>query len=103
MLIPLQVANADPVKRVITYHYNSTLKQILRDGPRILSTGRLDTNILNNQNSGLVLDGVTAFVHTVDKDCRIATLQVTMELPTISTPPISQSFRLSIGTSEYIR
>jgi len=102
MLIPLQVANADPVKRVVTYRYNSSSKQILRDGPRILSTGRLDTNILNNQNSGLILDGVTAFSHTVDKDCRTATLQVTMEVPTISTPPISQAFRLSVGTSEYI-
>lgn len=100
LLVPLDVANADPVERVITYRLDSG--RVLRDGPRILTSGRLDTTVANNQNNAVVLDGVTAFTPTVSADCRSATITVTLAVPTYALTR-TQTIRVAAGAAHYIR
>ena len=100
LLVPLDVANADPVERVITYRLDSG--RVLRDGPRILTSGRLDTTVANNQNNAVVLDGVTAFTPTVSADCRSATIAVTLAVPTYAITR-NQTIRVAAGANHYIR
>jgi prepilin-type N-terminal cleavage/methylation domain-containing protein len=100
LLVPLDVANADPVERVITYRLDAG--RVLRDGPRILTSGRLDTTVANNQNNAVVLDGVTAFTPTVSADCRSATITVTLAVPTYALTR-TQTIRVAAGAAHYIR
>jgi hypothetical protein len=102
LLVPLDVANADPVERVITYRFDAGTGRVLRDGPRILTSGRLDTTVANNQNNSVVLDGVTAFNPTVSADCRSATIQVTLAVPTYALTR-TQTIRVAAGAAHYIR
>ncbi|MCP9837880.1 prepilin-type N-terminal cleavage/methylation domain-containing protein [Cyanobium sp. N.Huapi 1H5] len=100
LLVPLDVANADPVERVITYRLDTG--RVVRDGPRILTSGRLDTTVANNQNNAVVLDGVTAFTPTVSADCRSATITVTLSVPTYAITR-TQTIRVAAGAAHYIR
>jgi prepilin-type N-terminal cleavage/methylation domain-containing protein len=100
ILVPMAVANNDPVGRVITYKLVGN--QVLRDGPRILTTGRLDSTVANNQNNAVVLDGVTAFTPTVATDCRTATLLVTLTVPTTANT-VSQTITLATGVTDYLQ
>lgn len=100
LLVPLDVANNDPVERVITYRLDTG--RVVRDGPRILTSGRLDTTVANNQNNAVVLDGVTAFTPTVSADCRSATITVTLSVPTYAITR-TQTIRVAAGAAHYIR
>lgn len=102
LLVPLDVSNNDPVERVITYSFNSVTGQLLRSGPRILTSGRLDSTVANNQNNSVLLDGVTAFTPTVAADCRSATIALTLTVPT-TTATLSQTIRVAIGADQFIR
>jgi hypothetical protein len=92
----------DPVERVITYSYNSSTRQVLRAGPRILTTGQLDATVANNQTGSVVLDGVTAFTPTVTADCRSATILVTLTVPTTAST-LMQTIRVAAGAEQFIR
>lgn len=102
LLVPMNVANNDPVERVITYSYNSSTRQVLRAGPRILTTGQLDATVANNQTGSVVLDGVTAFTPTVTADCRSATILVTLTVPTTAST-LTQTIRVAAGAEQFIR
>ncbi|WP_216918755.1 prepilin-type N-terminal cleavage/methylation domain-containing protein [Synechococcus sp. CCAP 1479/9] len=102
LLVPLDVANADPVERVITYRFDAGTGRVLRDGPRILTSGRLDPTVASNQNNAVVLDGVTAFTPTVSADCRSATIDVTLAVPTYAITR-TQQIRVAAGADHYIR
>jgi len=102
LLVPLAVANADPVERVITYRFDSATGRVLRDGPRILTSGQLDATVANNQNSSVVLDGVTTFTPNVSADCRSATIDVTLTVPT-TTATVSQQIRVAAGADYFTR
>jgi hypothetical protein len=98
ILVSFAQANADPITRVVTYRLDTG--RVLRDGPRILSNGQLDT--ANNQNNAVVLDGVTAFTPTVAADCRTATILVTLTVPTTTTNS-TQTIRVATGANQFIR
>lgn len=102
LLVPLDVANADPVERVITYRFDAGTGRVLRDGPRILTSGRLDPTVASNQNNAVVLDGVTAFTPTVSADCRSATIAVTLAVPTYAITR-NQTISVAAGAAHYIR
>jgi len=82
LLIPIQASPASaPVTRVVRYYLSGT--QLLRDGPRILTGGRLDP--ANDRNGALLLDGVTLFNPVTGDDCRSVTLTVTTAIPNTGT------------------
>ena len=102
LLVPLDVANNDPVERVITYRFDAGTGRVLRDGPRILTNGRLDATVANNQTGSVVLDGVTTFTPTVTADCRSATILVTLTVPTTAST-LTQTIRVAAGAEQFIR
>ncbi|MCT0207752.1 prepilin-type N-terminal cleavage/methylation domain-containing protein [Synechococcus sp. CS-1332] len=103
LLVPMDVANNDPEERVITYSFNAGTGQVLRSGPRILSNGRLDATVANNQTGSVVLDGVTAFTPTVSNDCRSATIVLTLSVPTTTATFPPQTIRVAAGAEQFIR
>ncbi|MEA5473790.1 hypothetical protein VB716_06100, partial [Synechococcus sp. CCY9201] len=101
-------ANNDPYAaanlRVISYRLNGT--QLLRNGPRILATGRLDSVSGNDQTNAVVLDSVNTFTPTVAADCRSVDIAVrlnvpnsTTQYPSASSAPENMTF--STGSSVY--
>lgn len=91
LLIPITSSvNADPTAaaNLRTIIYRLSGNQLLRTGPRILSSGALDTATANDQTDTLVIDNVNTFTPTLSSDCAIATISLRLNVPgTTSTVP----------------
>ncbi|WP_411871052.1 prepilin-type N-terminal cleavage/methylation domain-containing protein [Vulcanococcus limneticus] len=91
LLVPITASvNDNPAAaanlRTIVYRLSGT--QLLRTGPRILSSGALDTNTANNQTDTLVIDNVNTFTPAVSSDCNVVTLSIRLNVPgTAATVP----------------
>lgn len=98
LLVPITTSvNSDPTDaanlRTIIYRLNGT--QLLRTGPRILSSGGLDTVTGNNQTDTLVIDNVNTFTPTLSNDCNIVTIALSLNVPGSSaTVPASGNEQL---------
>ena len=101
--------NADPNAaanlRVISYRLNGT--QLLRNGPRILASGSLDSVSGNDQTNAVVLDGVNTFIPTVAADCRSVDIAVRLDVPnsTVKYPIASlapENMTFSAGSGAYL-
>jgi len=84
LLVPITTSvNSDPTDaanlRTIIYRLSGT--QLLRTGPRILSSGTLDTASTNDQVDTLVIDNVNAFTPTLSNDCNIVTISLRLNVP----------------------
>ena len=84
LLVPITTSvNADPAAaanlRTIIYRLSGS--QLLRTGPRILSSGALDTTSANDQTDTLVIDNVNTFTPTLSVDCNIATISLRLNVP----------------------
>jgi prepilin-type N-terminal cleavage/methylation domain-containing protein len=100
LLIPITTSvNADPAAnlRTIIYRLNDN-NQLLRTGPRILSSGALDTTSANDQPDTIVIDNVNTFTpKELSPDCNIVTLTVRLNVPG-STQTVAEEFILRAGS-----
>lgn len=87
----LDANNAPAGTGVITYTRNDNNDELLRTGPLILNTGRLDPT--NTQSTGqLVMRGVTGFDVDLADDCNTAIIVVTVQ------PVAPNVFTAGVGT-----
>lgn len=97
-LVPVQTSpTSAPVNEVVRYYLSGT--QLLRDGPRILSNGRLDTSA--DQTGALLLENVTAFTPVVSSDCRSVTVTLTLGVPNSGTSR-TETLTLRTGAGEFL-
>jgi prepilin-type N-terminal cleavage/methylation domain-containing protein len=98
LLIPITTSvNADPAAnlRTIVYHLNDK-KELRRTGPRILSSGALDTSSPTDQTD-TVIDNVNTFTSALSGDCNVVTLSVQLKVPG-STQTVAEEFILRAGS-----
>lgn len=84
LLIPITTnPNNDPASatNLRTIIYRISGNQLLRTGPRILSSGALDTATANDQTDTLVIDNVNTFTPTLSSDCNITTISIRLNVP----------------------
>jgi prepilin-type N-terminal cleavage/methylation domain-containing protein len=106
LLVPITTSvNSDPTAAgsLETIVYRLSGNQLLRSGPRILSSGALDTNAANDQADVLVIDNVNTFTPALSADCNILTLSLRLNVPgtTDTVPPSTagaEVFILRAGT-----
>lgn len=111
MRVTLLDANSVPTgaDAVITYTHNAVTKELLRTGPTIFNTGRLDpaNSTANNQ---LVMRGVTGFTVTPNNDCNTAAVVITAQPVASNTfraaqgfgNPVTRTLGLSTGSRPYV-
>jgi prepilin-type N-terminal cleavage/methylation domain-containing protein len=106
LLVPITTSvNSDPTAAASleTIVYRLSGNNLLRSGPRILSSGALDTTAANDQTDVLVIDNVNTFTPTLSADCNILTLALRLNVPgtTDTVPPSTagaEVFTLRAGT-----
>jgi len=98
LLIPITTSvNADPAANLRTIIYRLSGNQLLRTGPRILSSGALDTDRANDQTDTLVINNVNTFTPALSPDCSIVTLTVRLNVPG-SSQTVEEEFSLRSGS-----
>ncbi|MCP9848798.1 hypothetical protein [Cyanobium sp. Morenito 9A2] len=83
--VRVPVLNAAGTFSYQTIRYYLTGTQLLRDGPAILPSGRLDT--ATNVTGAVLVDNVSAFTPTVSADCRSVALALTFTIPNAASCP----------------
>jgi hypothetical protein len=106
LLVPITTSvNADPAAaaNLRTIIYRLSGNQLLRTGPRILSSGALDTTSANDQIDTLVINNVNTFTPTLSDDCNMVTLSLRLNVPgsTLTVPAtgtLPEEFILKAGS-----
>lgn len=83
LMVPILSNGVTITNRWIRYFRNTTNNQLLRDGPRILPSGALDT-ANPDQTNMLVMEGISNFLASGRDNCHSATIQVTATAPNTS-------------------
>ena len=95
MLIPVLQNGTTATTRVIRYYLSGTT--IMREGPRILANGQLETTTGSASTTALVLDSVASYTAQIDADCHAATIFISQSLPsTTQTSDTTFSVRTSV-------
>jgi type II secretory pathway pseudopilin PulG len=95
ILIPVLQNGTTATTRVIRYYLSGTT--IMREGPRILANGQLETTTGSASTTALVLDSVASYTAQIDADCHAATIFISQSLPsTTQTSDTTFSVRTSV-------
>ena len=95
MLIPVLQNGTTATTRVIRYYLSGTT--LMREGPRILANGQLETTTGSASTTALVLDSVASYTAQIDADCHAATIFISQSLPsTTQTSDTTFSVRTSV-------
>jgi len=95
MLIPVLQNGTTATTRVIRYYLSGTT--LMREGPRILANGQLETTTGSTSTTAVVLDSVASYTAQIDADCHAATISISQSLPsTTQTSNTTFSVRTSV-------
>ena len=100
LLVPITTSvKDDPAEaaNLRTIIYRLSGNQLLRTGPRILSSGALDTDRANDQTDTLVINNVNTFTPALSPDCSIVNLTVRLNVPG-SSQTVEEKFSLRSGS-----